>query len=367
MIINRKYFFLAVAVIVVMVVFGIRATSEKVETNQSGQTSAASSASPQPERFDQTAFVLDTVVNFSIWTNQNMDEEHAKIILTQAEELCKHYEQMMSKSIETSDVYRLNHANGQEILVEPETAALIQKSIEYSKLSDGYFDITILPVKELWDFKADNPTVPTQEQIDAAKKLVNYKNIFVGEESKDSSGNVVGVNVKLANGAMIDLGGIAKRYIADRVAEMMQAEGVTKGIVNLGGNVLMIGEKEPGVPWSVGIQDPSGEQNKYITTVKIVGESVVTSGVYERYFEKDGVIYHHLLDPFTGRPVENGLVSVSIIAESSVDCDALSTTCFVLGEEKGLALIESLAEVEAIFVESSGEMVYSSGMDRYLS
>ena len=352
MIIRKEIFFLAIAVIVVMVVFRIGTTS---------------SYDKEPQRVDHTAFVLDTAVDFSVWTNDQVDEEQAKIILTQAENLCRHYEQMMSKSIETSDVYRLNHANGEEILIDVETARLIEKAIKYSELSDGYFDITILPVKELWDFKAQNPQVPTQEQIDQAKKSVNYKNIYIGTESKDAKDEVVGVEASLQNGAMIDLGGIAKGYIADRVAEMMKNEGVTKGIVNLGGNVLMVGEKEHGVPWSVGIQDPSGAQNAYVTSVQIVDESVVTSGVYERYFEKDGVIYHHLLDPFTGRPVDNDLVSVSIVSKNSVDCDALSTSCFVLGAEKGLALIESLPDVEALFITEEGGFIQSSGMDKYLA
>ena len=150
MIVRKEKFFLAIAVIVVMVVFKIGTTS---------------SYDKEPQQVDHTAFVLDTAVDFSVWTNDQVDEEQAKIILTQAENLCRHYEQMMSKSIETSDVYRLNHANGEEVLIDVETARLIEKAIKYSELSDGYFDITILPVKELWDFKAQNPQVSTQEQI----------------------------------------------------------------------------------------------------------------------------------------------------------------------------------------------------------
>lgn len=318
-------------------------------------------------RFDRESFVLDTIVQFSVWTNDTLQEEQAKDILAQAEQLCRYYENLMSKSIEKSDVYRLNHANGEEIVISQETAYLIEQSLEFSKKSEGHFDITILPVKELWDFKSDSPTVPTKEQIDRELTKVSYQNIVLGEHTtQEIDGKQIPARrIKLLNNAMIDLGGIAKGYIADKLAEMMKAQGVKKGIINLGGNILMIGEKEKGKPWRVGIQNPDGVQNSYIGSVSIVDQSVVTSGVYERYFEKDGKMYHHILNPFLGKPVENDLLSVTILSDLSMEGDALSTTCFVLGLEKGMELIESMDNVEAVFITSDKKLHVTGGISKY--
>lgn len=319
----------------------------------------------QSARMDKEVFVLDTIVRFSVWTDDRIDQDRATQLLVEAERLCFFYEKMLSKSIEESDIYRLNHAGGEKVVVRPQTAFLIEEAIKYSEWTDGYFDITILPVKDLWDFKAQDPTIPSQDQIDAAVKKVGYRNIVLGEEAeyKDNEGKVQpGRAISLKNGAMLDLGGIAKGYIADEIAAMLQEQGVTKGIINLGGNVLMIGAKEEGKAWRVGIQDPKGSPNDYIGTVDIIGESVVTSGVYQRFFEKDGKIYHHLLDPFVGRPTDNGLSSVTILSPSSIAGDALSTGCFVLGPEKGLALAEKLEDVEAVFIKTDGEIIETSGM-----
>lgn len=322
----------------------------------------------QSVRVDKDVFVLDTIVRFSVWTNETIDEFRANELLKEAERLCFYYEKMLSKSIDSSDIYRLNHADGAKVAVSDKTAFLIEESIRYSELTDGYFDITVLPIKDLWDFKAEDPIVPTQEQIDEAVRKVGFKNIMLGEAAEyiDSEGEAqTGREAWLENGATIELGGIAKGFIADEISAMLKEHGVQKGIINLGGNVLMIGEKESGTPWKVGIQDPKGSPNDYIGTVSVVDESVVTSGVYQRFFEKDGKIYHHLLDPFKGRPTDHSLASVTIFSESSIDGDALSTSCFVLGLDKGLALAEQLEDIEAVFITADGEIVQTSGMSKY--
>lgn len=328
----------------------------------------AGCSKPQSVRVDKEVFVLDTIVRFSIWTDETIDEMRANELLRESERLCFYYEKMLSKSIDSSDIYRLNHADGAKVAVSEKTAFLIEESMRYSELTDGYFDITVLPIKDLWDFKAEDPVIPTQEQIDEAVRKVGFKNIMLGEAAEyiDSEGEVqTGREAWLKNGATIELGGIAKGFIADEISAMLKEQGVKKGIINLGGNVLMIGEKEPGTPWKVGIQDPEGTPNDYMGTVSVVDRSVVTSGVYQRFFEKDGKIYHHLLDPFEGRPTDNGLASVTIFSPSSIDGDALSTSCFVLGLEKGLALAEKLEDVEAVFITTDGEIVQTSGMSKY--
>lgn len=334
-------------------------------------------SSKQEDSLSREVFALDTISTFTVWTNDTVDSKKAEEILKNAEQLILYYDKLLSRTVAESDVYRVNHAGGAKTDISLETAYLIGEAIKYAEMTEGYFDITILPVKEIWDFKAENPQVPTDAQIEAAKSLVNYRNIelgttaSVGENDQikksplDTSADKSWVTVALKEGATIDLGAIAKGYIADKISEYLKSEGVTKAIINLGGNVLMVGEKEAGTPWTVGVQSPDGVQNSYIATVSINDASVVTSGVYERYFEVGGVHYHHLLDPFTGRPTDNGLLSVTILSDESVVGDALSTSCFVLGLEKGLALIEATPEVEAVFALDNGEIVKSSGVDQY--
>lgn len=298
-------------------------------------------------RKDVEAFALDTVVSFSVW---DTDET----ILNEAVNICNNYDKLLSKSVETSDIYKLNHSGGKPVTVDDETLYIIEKSLEFSKKSSGNFDITIMPVKELWDFKSENPKIPLDSDIEAALKKVDYNNIVIN-----------GNDVTLRNGAQIDLGGSAKGYIADKIKEHFVKNNVKKAIINLGGNVLMIGEKSPNVLWTVGIQHPDKARNESLGTVKIKDKSVVTSGVYERYFEVDGKIYHHLLNPFDGKPANNGVASVTIISENSLEGDILSTTCFVLGFEKGMKLIESLDGIEAIYIFDDLSIKTSSGMSKY--
>lgn len=331
----------------------------------------------EAEPVSKEVFALDTISTFSIWPNKSIDAKKAEELLNHVEALTLYYDHLLSRTVEESDVYRANHAGGAPTAISLETAGLIEQSLHYSEITDGYFDITILPVKELWDFKAEHPRVPTEAEIEKAKSLVDYRNIDLGTEvfagenpeiqlspvAKDSEKSWRLLTLK--KGATIDLGAIAKGYIADKVSEYLKSQGIEKGIINLGGNVLMIGEKEPGTPWTVGVQNPDGAQNSYIATVSINDESVVTSGVYERFFEIGGVKYHHLLNPFTGKPTDNGLLSVTILSKESVVGDALSTSCFVLGLDRGKALLESIPGVEGAFALEDGSIVTTSGIGQY--
>ena len=178
---------------------------------------------------------------------------------------------------------------------------------------------------------------------------VNYQNIQI-------EGNTVTLTDPQTQ---IDLGGIAKGYIADRLKEYLLSEGVEHALINLGGNTLAVGTKYDGSPFRIGIQKPFSEKNEVITAVEITDRSVVSSGIYQRYFEKDGRIYHHILNPDTGYPYENNLLQVTIISDQSVDGDALSTCCFALGLKDGSKLIESLDNVQAIFVTNDYELHYA--------
>lgn len=288
----------------------------------------------------KTGTYFDTIVKIDLY------DADAQDALDHCFEICEKYENLLSRTKEGSDVYRINHANGESTGVSSETARLIQTGLHYSEVSNGAFDITIAPLSILWDFKNNDGTVPSQEDIDEARSHVGYKNV-------ELNGNTVTLKDPEA---AIDLGALAKGYIADRIKRYLVSEGIENGIINLGGNVLTIGEKPNGEAYNIAIQKPFDERNEPITTVKVKDKSIVSSGNYERYFEKDGKIYHHILDPKTGYPVENELNEVTIISDGSITGDALSTTCFALGLEKGMELIESLDDVEALFVTSDYEI-----------
>ena len=286
------------------------------------------------EPISKTGIYFDTVISIDIYDSNNTS------LLEQCFEYCKEFEETVSRTIETSEIYRLNHANGNPVEVSDVTLELLKKGVEYGDLTNGKFDITIAPLSELWDFKNNTGTVPNEQDIKEALSHVNYKNIVI-------DGNMITLTDPKS---AIDLGGIAKGYMADRLKEYLTKQGVESALINLGGNILAVGSKPDGTPFHLGIQKPFDKQGVTITSVKTADSSVVSSGVYERYFKTDDALYHHILNSKTGFPYNNGLLGVTILSEKSVDGDALSTSCFALGLEDGMKLIQSLDDVDAIFV-----------------
>lgn len=293
------------------------------------------------EPLSKTRFHFDTVITITLY--DSIDEE----ILNTCFEYCKEFENLVSRTIPTSDISRINAAAGSSVEVSDTTINLLKKGFEFGELSNGVFDITIAPLMELWDIKNNPGNVPSESDITEALSHVDYKNIVI-------DGNTVTLTDP---DAAIDLGGIAKGYMADQLKEYLLSEGVTSAIINLGGNVLTVGEKPDGTSFNIGIQKPFEKQNTTITSVQVKDSSVVTSGSYERYFKVDDTIYHHILNTETGYPCDNGLLSVTILSEKSIDGDALSTACFALGLEEGQKLIESLENIDAIFVTKDYEII----------
>ena len=227
---------------------------------------------------------------------------------------------------------------------------IIKKGLYYSRLSQGAFDITIGSVSNLWDFKSEEPVIPAADAVAAAKNHVNFQNIIL----KNNTVTLTDPNTQL------DVGAIAKGYIADRLKDYLKENGVKHAVINLGGNVLTLGTKADGSDYNIAIQKPFDKSGEAIASVKISDKSVVTTGNYQRYFEKDGKIYHHVLDPKTGMPCETDLYSVSIITVSSLTADALSTVCFLKGYQEALALVNQLNNVDAVFVTSDNKVHYSA-------
>lgn len=281
-------------------------------------------------------FYLDAVITISGYAD--------KEILEGAVALCGEYEKIFSRTVKGSDVWRINHGEGSPVRVCGDTAELLTIALEVCEKSGGALDITIAPASDLWDFKADEPEIPDSGELSSAAELVDYTKL-----------KLEGDMVTLPAGMAIDLGAVAKGYIADKAAEYLKEKGVESAILNLGGNVVALGCKPDGSKWSIGIQDPEKENGRAGYSVLVADESVVTSGIYQRGFDKDGVRYHHILDRATGWPVQNGLASVTIIADSSAMADAMSTACFVLGRDMGMSFAEKMG-VQAVFIGTDGKV-----------
>ena len=302
----------------------------------------------EPERQSAVGFYLDTVITLSAYV------EDAQV-LQDALALCGDYERLLSRTIEGSDVWNINHANGQSVTVSDDTVRILEAAGQMSRLSGGAFDVTIAPASTLWDFTSGEARLPDREALARAAQLIDYTLV-----------SVEGNTVTLPQGMMIDLGAIAKGYIADCVKAYLQERGVRSAILSFGGNIVAIGSKPDGTAWKVGIQDIDEPAGSYMLVTTNVDASTVTSGIYERGFTLDGVYYHHILDPGTGWPVQNELASVSILSESSMWGDALATACFALGTEKGLALLEQLDGIEGIFIARDRTIRYTSGAQQYV-
>ena len=287
-------------------------------------------------------FLFDTLVSIEAYCPESL--------LGQVEKRLIYFENIFSKTVAGSDVDLINNAAGDPVAVHPETADVIARALSYSEESNGLFDITIGGVVALWDFKAG--IVPEEQALAEALAHVDYRAV-------ELDGETVRVCDPLAR---IDLGGIAKGYIADDIARMLRENGCESALVNLGGNTYALGRRPDGSVWNVGLQDPNEARGTAFAAVPVTDKSVVASGINERSFVQDGRTYHHLLDPATGMPADNGLASVTIVSASSLDGDACTTTAFLLGAEAGMAFIESHDELEALFIETGGTASASSGM-----
>lgn len=282
---------------------------------------------------NETRFLLDTVCTVTADCNDG--------VINGAFSLCEELERTLSRTVKDSDVYRLNNTEG-FVPVTQDTLKTVERALYYADLSGGRFDITIAPVSALWDFK--NQVIPSRDEISEALQNVDYHSV----EIKDSE---ISLGAK-----QIDLGGIAKGYIADKATEYLKEKGVKKALVNFGGNICTVGE------YNIGIKKPF--DSSVIASIKLKDKCVVTSGIYERFIEKDGRIYHHILDTKTGYGVENELSAVTVIGNTAIDCDALSTVCMLLGTQKGLEIINKTAQTEAVFIDRENNITLSSGLYR---
>lgn len=303
-------------------------------------------------------YLLNTYCTLTLY------EANREGLIREAFAYARSLENILSRTVEGSEVSAFNRSPaGEAVFVSDITAEVVERGLYYSALSGGLFDITLGALTELWNFSSPQPAVPSSADIEKALGTVGYQRMALAQNA--SGGAVL---TKEDAGLRMDLGGIAKGFIADKVKEFLEAKGVREALINFGGNVVVLGEKSDGTPWMIGVEKPfSAEEDKaegvrdLSGQIAISGGSVVTSGVYERKFVQDGKLYHHILDPKTGYPRESDLISATIIGPSSTDCDALSTLCLLLGREAGLELIEGLEFYEGVFIGRDGEISLTSG------
>ncbi len=309
-------------------------------------TVAGCGKTPVSEKETAEIFAMDTIMDLTVYG------ESASELLTEARQLVQKYEGLFSVNTRTSDVAKLNQSAGRAVQVSPETYELIQKSIGITKETEGLFDISIYPLVRAWGFTKEEYRVPEPEELRCLLEKVDASKIQLGPDNK----------VTLAEGMEIDLGGIAKGYLSQKLTELFWEGGAQAAVVSLGGNVQTFGKKPDGAPFIVGITDPS-DGTSLLGTVQVGEKAVITSGSYQRYFERDGKVYHHIIDKRTGAPAQSDLTSVTVIGGDGVTADSLATALFVMGKERAVQYAASHPEIQLVLVDTKSQIWTSEGIE----
>ena len=315
----------------------------------------AGSAEAGERKVVRTASAMGTVVQITFWTDDEpAAAKAAAAVFAEFDRL----DALMTTWTDDSDVSKINAAAGKKaVAVSEETFTVIQRAVEVSRLSKGVFDITVGVYAGLWKFDEDNDgTIPAAAEVEKRRKLVGWKHIVLDKKKR---------TVKLKKkGMKITLGGIGKGYAVDRAAKLLWDAGFVDFILQAGGDMFVSGKKDA-AKWVVGIRDPRGDRADTFAVAPIENHSFSTSGDYERFVLKDGVRYHHILDPRTGRPAM-ATRSVTVMAKDAFTADAWSKVLFILGAEEAMKLVEKLDDFEAVFVTADNQVVVSSGLEKTL-
>ena len=307
-------------------------------------------AGPEAAKAEKTEFMMDTVITITAYGPGA--EEAVNAALAEMRRISA----LMNADDPESEVSRLNaNAGKRPVKVSPETFYVLALAQRYSELSEGAFDVTVRPLVKLWGIGKKDKYVPAEEAVARARSLVNYRDLVLDEAAQTAYLERPGMGV--------DLGGVAKGYGADRAREVLREHGIRSALIDAGGNIWAIGSRPDGRPWRIGIRNPRPEHGGELLAVLPSEDlTLVTSGDYERYFIKDGVRYHHIFDPRTGRPARRA-ISATIVGQNSAEADVLSTAVFVLGPEKGLALIRRLGRLEAVVVTPDEKIVSTGNLE----
>ena len=299
------------------------------------------------ESASRSVFAMDTVMDLTAYGK----DAEAAVVAGVARITA--LEQAFSVTIDESDISRINHAYGKPVDVSDDTAALLTDALRYCMLTHGALDVSVYPVLKAWGFTTQDYRVPQADELQDLLARVDYSRVHVD-----------GSAVTVPAGMEIDLGSVAKGYTGDQIMQIYRDHGITSGMISLGGNVQTLGSKPDGSAWRIAVQNPLGEG--YVGVIEARGEAVVTSGGYERYFERNGETYWHIIDPATGAPAKNGVISATIVSESGTRCDALSTALFILGQDGAETYWRTHGDFEYLLVLDNGDLVVSQGLaDRF--
>ncbi|MEW6746656.1 MAG: FAD:protein FMN transferase [Planctomycetota bacterium] len=336
--------------VIVIVAFSTQLTRRERGAGETGESLPAA-ATPSADYRWHAEEIMSTLVE--VLAPAGRDEQAANAVFA----IFREVDAQMSEWKASSPLSEVNRQAGQNAVAVPaDLREVIRRGLEIGKLTDGAFDITWAALWGLWDFKAPVPQVPPEDEIDKRVPLVDYRKVTID----DAAGTV-----KLERpGMLIGLGGIAKGYALERASAKLRELGLTSFLLSAGGQVAAAGRRGDRL-WRVGIRDPRGEASDYFAFLEVTDTSVSTSGDYERYFIVDGIRYHHILDPRTGKP-SRGLRSATVICPDATLADALSTACMVLGRERALTLIESLPDAEAVLVDEDAMVHVTSGLQERL-
>lgn len=303
--------------------------------------------SDENKKVSKDIFAMDTYMTVTAYG------KNAENGVNKAVDEINRLETVLSAEKQESDIYKLNETGSGTLSTD--TKNIVSKALEINKTTNGAFDISIYPLMVKWGFTTQKYNVPSKNEISKLLKDVDSSKIIFDEKSG---------NIKLKENMKIDLGGIAKGYTSNRVMQIFKEHGVKSGLVSLGGNVQALGTKTDGTAWQIAIENPD-KSSDYIGVVSVKDKAVITSGGYERYFEKNGKTYHHILDPETGYPAESGLKSVTIVSDDGTLADALSTSLFVMGKEKALDYWrEHKNEFDTVLVEDNGDITITGGLEK---
>ncbi|WP_020615470.1 FAD:protein FMN transferase [Paenibacillus daejeonensis] len=313
-------------------------------------TGCGGAAKADDKPASRTYYLFSTIITVRVFDDR-ITEKHFDHIRGLLEEI----DQQMNRQLAGSELDEVNRqAGGQSVVVSADTYKVVERALFYAEQSQGTFDPTVGPLVDLWAIGNGGIEVPRGDQIQAAVALINYEDVEMDATAR---------TIRLKQpGMSLDLGAIAKGFAADLIAEYLTSEGIGSALIDLGGNLIALGAKPNGDAWSIGIQDPAEHRGAHLGTLQVVNKTVVTSGVYERFFRVGDTIYHHLLDPKSGYPFQNDLLSVTVITEESMAADALSTSVFGLGLDQGLAYLEQWKGVEAIFVTTDHVVTLTPGL-----
>lgn len=301
------------------------------------------------EPISRTEIFMGTAIKVTLYDSNNEE------ILNKVFDRIVEIENLVSINKEGTEIDELNkNAGVKPVKLSEDSYNIVEKGLEYSKISNGGYDISIGPLVKLWSIGLPEANVPTEDKIKEAINKVGYSKVEINKDTKE-------VFLK-EEGMILDLGSIAKGYVTDEVVDILKKEGVTQAIIDLGGNIYALGKKDGVDRWKVGIQDPNSERGNVVGAIDVSDKTVVTTGIYERFLEKDGVKYHHVLNPKTGYPYETNIAGVTIVSDKSIDADALSTLIFTKGVDEGLKFIEELENIDAIFITKDNKIYLTKGI-----